>query len=122
MIFGVGTDIMDIERMEKAAENSRFLERVFTGAEIDYCKSRPNPWQSFAVRFAAKEAVYKIFSVHLTALVWRDIEVVLLPDGQPQLNLFGEVADAAKKLGVIKLYISLSHSDKLAQAFVVAEC
>jgi holo-[acyl-carrier protein] synthase len=79
MIRGIGTDIIAVARIQRTIErNPRFMERVYTEAETAYCQAKANPWQSFAVRFAAKEAVMKAFGTGWDGKInWRDIEVGL---------------------------------------------
>ena len=85
MIFGVGTDLVEIGRIQKAIEkNPRFLQKVYTEEEIRYCQRKKNPWQSFAARFAAKEAVSKAMGTGLGKIKLTDIEVKNQSSGQPQ--------------------------------------
>lgn len=96
--------------MRKAARsNPRFLKRVFSRAEIAYCMGKKRPWQHFAVRFAAKEAVYK--ALGLSGVVLRDISVARDASGRPSVILKGE---RRPDLG-----LSLSHSDHYAAAVAV---
>lgn len=106
----VGVDIVEISRVrDLARRNPRFLKRVFSSAEIAYCKAKKNPWPHFAVRFAAKEAVYKTLGkadIPLTAIsVSRDV------DGRPTVTISGKPAR--------KLKLSLSHGRDHAVAFAV---
>ena len=122
MIIGVGIDIIEIERMERAlARSSRLMERLFTGREIAYCTGRSSSAASFAARFAAKEAVRKACSRLLKAAVmeWREIEVVL-ESGRPEIRLAGKTAALADGAGIAGLEVSLSHSRDQACAMVVA--
>lgn len=124
MIIGVGIDIVDIERMERAlARHPRLAGRLFTGREIAYCAGRSCPAASFAARFAAKEAVRKACSRALTGVVmeWREIEVSL-ESGRPEIRLAGQTAALAAGAGIAGLEVSLSHSRDHACAVVVAVC
>lgn len=103
----VGTDIVEIARIRKLGRSTpRFLSRVFTADEIAYCKAKKNPWQHFAVRFAAKEAVWKALGSEGLAL--RDISVSRDARGKPGVLLRGRRAPG--------LRLSLSHSDHYAVA------
>ncbi|MGD0622613.1 MAG: holo-ACP synthase [Thermacetogeniaceae bacterium] len=124
VIIGVGIDIVDIERMERAlARRCRLMERLFTGREIAYCTGRSCPAASFAARFAAKEAVRKACSRALNGVVmeWREIEVSL-ESGRPEIRLAGKAAALAAGAGIAGLEVSLSHSRDHACAMVVAVC
>ena len=93
--------------------NPTFVERNFTDAEVQYCRSQPSPESSFAARWAGKEAVFKSLGVASkgAAAAMKDIEI--LPDeaGVPTVTLHGEAKAAAEAKGVTKVHISLSHSD-----------
>ena len=118
MICGVGTDIVEVERMKKSIENTRFLERYFTKAENEYFMlKRYNP-QTIAVTFAAKEAVSKAFGTGFRGFDLNDIEVLRDDLGKPYVCLYNnalKIADGAK------LHLSLSHTSEYAAAFVVME-
>ncbi len=122
MIVGVGVDMIEVERIAQALRNprtgQRFCQRVFTGREIAYCQRRRRSAESFAARFAAKEATIKALG---RALPWRDIEVVREPGGPPQLVLYGRARQRAAELGVVQLHLSLTHTAAWALAWVIAE-
>ncbi len=121
MIIGVGVDIIEVERigaaLERARTGTRFRERVFTAGEVAYCGRRRNAAESFAARFAAKEAVMKALG---RAFGWREIEVVR-DDGPPAIQLHGRAAAQAERVGIRRIHLSLSHTARLAIAYVVAE-
>jgi holo-[acyl-carrier protein] synthase len=121
MIIGVGVDIVEVDRIRAALANprtgERFRDRVFTPEEVAYCSRRRNRDESFAVRFAAKEAMMKVLG---RACSWRDIEVVR-GDGPPALRLRGRAQGEADMLGIRRLNLSLSHTAALAIAYVIAE-
>ena len=120
VIVGVGVDIVAVARIQKMLdqEKDRFLARVFTPAERDYCLERGRPAESLAARFAAKEAVMKILGTGWGEGVgFLQVEVVRDPKGNPGLELTGEAAEVAQKLGIGKLHLSLSHTDDHAVAF-----
>ena len=122
MIYGIGTDIVEISRMKKIIERTPlFIEKVFTPGERDYCLSRKQSAQSFATRFAAKEAVLKAFGTGLAAFSWQDIDIVKLESGKPEVLLHGDLAVFAQKIAVKRIRISLSHSGDSAIAMALAE-
>ena len=103
----VGCDIVEISRVRALARrNKRFFARVFTEAEIAYCKDHKDPWRHFAVRFAAKEAVWKALDQEGLAL--RDISVDRTERGKPHVLIKGKRA--------ANLKLSLSHGDDYAMA------
>ena len=104
--MAIGVDIVDIKRISRMIKNSRFLERVYTKEEVKYCSGKKNNSQNFAVRFAAKEAVWKILNDK--KITHKDIGVKNLPSGKPEVFIKG------KKVKNIE--ISLSHSDEYAVA------
>ena len=125
MILGTGIDMVEIARIEAsiARFKDRFLLRVFTERERAYCEDRKQgAGQSFALRFAAKEAVAKALGIGIRRGVnFRDIEVESDKLGRPSVKLHGGAAASAKKAGVTSLHLSLSHDGPLAVAFAVAE-
>ena len=122
MIVGVGLDLCLISRMEKALARSggRFAARVFTANERRYCESRAQPAQHFAARFAAKEALLKALGVP-EGLSWHELEIAQRPSGGPQVALHGVAAQAATRLGISHLHVSLTHQGDAACAVVIAE-
>ena len=122
MIFGIGTDMVEISRIQKAIEkNPRFLQKVYTEKEIAYCQRKRNPWQSFAARFAAKEAVSKAMGTGLGKIGLTDIEVLNQSSGQPQIILHGAAQVFAAERGFVRVHISLSHSEAYAIATAIIE-
>jgi len=115
----VGTDLIEIERVRRALERyARFRERCFSEAERAYCDSRPDPAQSYAGRFAGKEAVGKALGVGVArAFAWREVEIVGRP--KPAVRLRGRLAARAQELGVGAIDLSITHSRELAQAVAV---
>ncbi len=122
MVKGIGIDVIEIERIERALRRRKgFMRRLFTPWEIAYCSSRPRPGASFAARFAAKEAVRKACTqvgVKGT-LRWREIEVRNGERG-PEIFLQGKTADLVFGHGIACFFVSLSHSRDYACAVVVA--
>ena len=122
MIRGIGTDIVEVARVAKAIANPRFCARAYTAAEQQYCESRgAQRAQSYAARFAGKEAVLKAFGTGLREGTLQDIEI--LPDalGCPQVRLTGHFAGLARERGIAKVWISLSHTREYATAQCVME-
>ncbi len=123
MIIGIGFDLEDIAGFERTLSQSgeAFLKRVYTEQEVAYCRSQPHSTQSYAVRFAAKEAAMKALGIAgKRGLKWRDVEI-LATAGPPKLLLTGVAATTARRLKVERLLVSLSHSRSTAGAVVVAE-
>lgn len=114
-----GVDIIEIERIARtfARFDARFLNRIYTLPEQQYCRRRV---ERLAGRFAAKEAVSKALGIGIRSIRWRDIEV--LPDrrGKPEVYLHGRAEEVAARLGLAGFAISISHSRELAIAYVVA--
>jgi holo-[acyl-carrier protein] synthase len=126
MIVGIGVDLCDVGRLEKTIEQPsgpRFLERVFTDGERAYCEARKRGRvQSYAARFAAKEAAMKALGTGWGQGVgWRDVEVVRVGDDAPMLQLHGEAARLSGSRGVARWLVTLSHTDTMAIAWVIAE-
>lgn len=122
MILGIGVDTIAIARIEHLCGSERFLARVFTAAEREYCAGRAHPAESFAARFCAKEAVMKCLGTGWTqGLRFVDIEVVRAPSGATALRLHRAAAEHARGLGATHWHLSLSHTGEHATAFAIAE-
>ncbi len=120
MLKGIGIDIVEVQRLERALERTARLKgRLFTEQEITQCRSKPVPAQSLAARFAAKEAIFKTLGSGWE-LGWSSIEVVTDSLGRPQVFLAGRAADKAAELGVLEIKVSLTHSKQYAAAVAVA--
>ena len=119
MITGIGTDIIDIDRVGRAVERKHFRDRVFTDIEQNYCESKmAGKAASYAARFAGKEAFFKAVGTGIvTALT--DVEIINDPNGRPHIELHGQ----AKKLvgDDVKIHLSLSHAKNYATAVCVLE-
>jgi phosphopantetheine--protein transferase-like protein len=113
-----GIDIIEIPRISDALARwgTRFVDRLFTFQEINYCQGRAN---SFAVRFAAKEATMKALQTGIWGINWKDVEVISNPGKAPFLCLHGKAEKIGKEIGLKYLSLSLSHSKKYAVASVV---
>ena len=121
MSMRVGTDLIEIDRVRRAlARYDRFRDRCFTPDEQAYCDSRPNPAQSYAGRFAGKEAVGKALGFGVArAFAWREIEIVGRP--KPAVFLSGRVAAWAERIGAGEIDLSMTHSRELAQAVAIVD-
>jgi holo-[acyl-carrier protein] synthase len=124
VILGTGLDLAEVDRIRQAIERygRRFLERVFTPAEIAYVERKANRFQRYAARFAAKEAGMKAIGTGWRAGVrWQDFEVANLPSGKPTLRLHGQAARVAQRLGVKSVSLSLTHTASVGMALVILE-
>jgi holo-[acyl-carrier protein] synthase len=124
MIVGLGTDLAEIARIEQsiARYGQRFLERIYTPAEIAYCQRKKSSGESFAARFAAKEAGAKALGTGIShGVSWHEFEVHREPSGKPVLHLSGRAAELAAALGANRTSISLTHTRTLAMAVVILE-
>lgn len=124
MIFGTGLDIIEIERIKTSIGrfSGKFEERIFTAEEIAYCRARSNPFPHFAGRFAAKEAVMKSLGTGMAeGIRWKDMEVMNLDSGKPELKLTGKGKDLADSKNVKHIHISISHDRNYAIAHAIAE-
>jgi len=121
-VVGVGIDAVDIDRLRGMLARRRHLaQRLFTSGELAYAHQASDPVPRLATRFATKEAVMKALGLGLGAFGFHDVEV--LRDGldAPRLTLHGTAADLAQVAGVARWHLSLTHTDALALAAVVAE-
>lgn len=120
MIFGIGIDIIEIERIQKSIERFEkiFLNKIYTKTELDYCMSKKNKYQHFAARFAAKEAIAKALATGWSkGFRWKDIEIYNEKSGMPNVRLSGKLN---KFLGEDKLLkITMSHSEHYVTCFAI---
>jgi len=124
MIVGTGVDIMETSRIEEALQKhgERFVQRVCTAAEIAYCQKFKNSAERFAARFAAKEAAFKALGTGWSRGVrWVDVEITHDTSGKPELILRGEAAEIARRLGVVRTAVSISHAGRFVVAQVLFE-
>jgi holo-[acyl-carrier protein] synthase len=119
-VLSVGVDICEIGRIERAVERwgERFLDRIYTPAEVAYCRGRV---PELAARFAAKEAISKALGTGIYGLSWTEMEVLADRRGKPEVKLYGNARERAQALGLEEWAISLTHSRSDAVAFVVAD-
>jgi holo-[acyl-carrier protein] synthase len=125
MILGIGVDITEIARMDRAVSQhgGRFVRRVFTAREIAYCETSIRKAERYAARFAAKEAARKAIgaATPVTALSWHDVEIISSPEGAPQLAFHGRAAELVAQLKMSRAHVSLSHGADYAVAQVILE-
>ncbi|MGC2401369.1 MAG: holo-ACP synthase [Acidobacteriaceae bacterium] len=125
MLIGTGVDLIEVERIARSIERygDRFLSRIYTEHEIAYCRRRNrSSAESFAARFAAKEAGAKALGTGISrGVTWGEFQIGREPGGRPTLKLQGRAAALARQLGVTAISLSLTHTAELAMAFVVME-
>ena len=121
MIIGIGTDIVEVERVRELVERwgERFLKRLFTDNELSYCFRFRDPVPHLAARIAVKEAVFKCMGRRMV-IRWRDLDIKS-EEGVPSVALYGEIQRLADNIAVRRVHVSISHTDKLAMAIAVAE-
>jgi holo-[acyl-carrier protein] synthase len=124
MIIGTGVDLVEIERLRKVIERlkDRFVFRVFTPGEQAFCNAHRDPIPHYAVRFAAKEALFKALGTGWAkGVTWLDVEVQRERQDAPTMILQGEAQRLSAAMGAQKVHLSLSHSDQWAIAMVILE-
>ena len=127
MIIGTGVDLAEVERIQSALEDPRigrrFRDRVFTEKEIAYCETKHRgKYESYAGRFAAKEAVMKALGRGWGAKVrWLDIEVARARSGKPEIILHDKTAKFAEQLGIRRWALSITHTKQHGLAYVIAQ-
>lgn len=124
MLVGTGIDLVEVPRIARSIERfgDRFLSRVFTPEEILYCSRKASAAESFAARFAAKEACAKALGTGIQhGVTWKEFEVRRLPGQHPTLHLSGRARIIAGQLGVARVSLSLTHTATLAVASVHLE-
>jgi len=121
-MIGIGVDAVDIERFRRALERTPTMRgRLFTPAELAYVEPKSDPVPSLAARFAAREAVMKSLGLGLGAFGFHDVSVARAESGAPSLIVTDRAAELAAAAGVRRWHLSLTHSDLIAIAYVVAE-
>lgn len=124
MIYGIGTDLIETERVADKMENKTgFKELVFSPDEIIYCESKANKYEHYAARFAAKEAFLKAIGTGWrNGTAFNEIEIRHNDIGKPEFGFLGNTAHTVNKLNVRKIFVSLSHLKTMACAMVIIEC
>jgi holo-[acyl-carrier protein] synthase len=124
MIIGTGVDVVEIARLRNTLERlkDRFIQRVFTPEEQQFCNQHRDPAPHYAARFAAKEAVFKALGTGWAkGVTWQDVEVLRQPREAPTLSLHGEAQRLTQSMGTTRVHLSLSHSEHSAIAMVILE-
>jgi holo-[acyl-carrier protein] synthase len=124
MITGIGIDVVQNERIRDslARFGDRFINRIYTEGEKEYCSKSANPALHYAARWAAKEAAFKALGTGWSAGVkWKDIEVIRLPSGKPELYVYGEALAHATAIGTKRFHVSLTHDQLISCAVVIFE-
>ena len=121
-VLWIGTDVVDLDRFRLALRRTPgMVERVFTAGEREYALRKNDPTERLAARFAVKEATMKALGVGLGAFRFHDVEVVKKRSGEPTLSLGGRAAELAAARGVSDWKVSITHSDLIAMAVVIAQ-
>lgn len=118
MIIGIGTDLIEIDRVAKACQKERFSIRCFTGEEL---KLGTGNEKALAGNFAVKESVVKMFGTGFGKVKPIEIEVLRDSFGRPYVNLYGEALKTSQSLGIRKIFVTITNTKKYASAFVVSE-
>ena len=119
LLLGQGIDVVEAQRIRRLLERlPKAYSRLFSEQERTYSEGFGDPFPRYAARFAAKEAVGKALGIGIIGFAWRDIEV--LSGGKPRIALHGQVADVARRLGVTRVEVSLSHTGGMAYAVAAA--
>ncbi|MCS7160915.1 MAG: holo-ACP synthase [Gemmatales bacterium] len=122
-VFGIGTDIVECERIARMLQKhgATFLHRVYTEREIAYCQKRKRAVEHFAGRWAAKEAIFKALGTGWAkGMAWTDIEILPDAQGQPLVQVRAAVHDYMQRVGIEKIFVSISHCRRYATACALA--
>ena len=121
-VIGIGIDVVEVDRVKLSLEefSGRFLSRVFTKSEQEYCQKQKRPELHLAARFAAKEAIAKAFGTGIGKKIgWLDMEILRKESGEPEVQLLGDAEGYAKQRGVEQVMVSLTHAKQYAAANAV---
>lgn len=121
MIKGIGTDILEIRRLNTLIDNIKFMSTYYTEKENHYLFEQSNRAETAAAMFAAKEAVSKAMGTGFVGFAPKDIEVTHNEKGKPNITLYGKAAVIAQRYGIHQFHVSLSHCREYAVAYVLAE-
>lgn len=118
MILGIGSDLIEVSRVEKACQKDAFLSRMFTKKECQQAEQRSS---KFAGNFAIKEAVAKAFGTGFRTFMPIDVEVLREPNGKPYVLLHGNAKELASEMHVSNIHVSITNTNEYAMGFVVLE-
>ena len=118
MIIGIGTDLIEVKRVEKACKKNSFRERLFTKTENELCK---NNSVKYAGNFAVKESIAKMLGTGFREIKPIEIEVLRDNLGKPYVNLYGKSLELANELGITRIFVTISNTKDHSLAFVVGE-
>jgi holo-[acyl-carrier protein] synthase len=123
MIYGIGTDIIEVERIQKVMERDiGFRDKIFTPGEIEYCETKKFKYQNYAARFSVKESFLKAIGTGWRfGIRFADIEVYHDELGKPFINVYGKAKELISDLSISKIHVSLSHLKEMATAVVILE-
>ncbi len=124
MISGIGIDLIEVKRIREAIEKygDRFVNRIFTPVEVEYCSSKRNPSMHYAGRFAAKEAAFKSLQRGWGGdLSWKEIEIYNEPSGAPRIVFYGKALELLQLKKIVMSHVTISHIEEYATAAVVLE-
>jgi holo-[acyl-carrier protein] synthase len=124
MIYGIGVDIVKIERFKRALDRwgDHLCKRVFTQQELSICQNKAQPGRHLALRFAAKEAFLKALGRGMfQGVAWKEIEITNDPSGRPHLKVRGEAERLCREKGIKEIFVSISHETEYGVAQVLLE-
>jgi holo-[acyl-carrier protein] synthase len=124
MVYGIGIDIIKIDRFERSLERwgNRLRARVFTPQELSICYRKAHPAKHLALRFAAKEAFLKALGIGMfQGIAWKEIEIINDPQGRPLIGLTGEAGKICQEEGIKEIFVSISHETEYGVAHVLLE-
>jgi holo-[acyl-carrier protein] synthase len=123
MIYGIGIDIIEVERVGKLiSKKDKFIRRIYTQTEINYCENFKRKEQEYAGRFSAKEAFSKAMGTGIGhGIKFSEIEIVNDELGKPEINLYGKTKEYFENKGLSNIYVTISHIKEYATAVVVIE-
>jgi len=123
MIYGIGIDLIEVPRVARLLDRGiRFKERIYTDREREYCDRKRHSAQNYAARFAAKEAFFKALGTGWSGgLAFRDVEILNDERGKPEIVLHEKAREAAERLGIDSIHVSLTHIKEMASSIVTLE-
>jgi len=123
MIKGIGIDIIEIKRIKKLIGiDNKFIEKIFTPKEIDYCKNKVRKEQHYGARFAAKESFLKALGTGLrSGMSWKDVSIKNDKLGKPKIELHGKTLEKFNNMKCKQIHLSISHTKEYAIAYVIIE-